>query len=470
MIALTNFRRILFRLSICSLVLPTPAVAQEPAQALKIETAIERALENYPSIRAAQAEASAAGTGVGLARNAYLPRIEMDWQQTRGTRNNVFGQFFPQSGIPPISGPVLPTSSFSESAWGSGGGVLVSWEPFDFGLRKATVDAAKSASDEAEARIAVTRLEVASAAADAFLRVVGADQAVRAAQANVDRMESFSKSVHTLVDSELRPGADASRTDAELAAARSVLIQAKQNAAVARVALGEAIGEAGQQIIIEPEPLLELPPAPTSVTNVELSAHPLAFVQKASLDTIHARQRVLDKSFFPRFTWQTAVFGRGSGALVDGRIDGNSGLFPDTPNWATGLTITFAPTDIFNLRKRRKQESEYLAVEQARYDLTLQKLKAKEASARIFTESAEALSENTRRQLQAAQETELRVRKRYEAELATVTDVAEAQRLLAVAEVESAVARLSVWRGLLGEANARGDLKPFLELLRSARK
>lgn len=467
---MSNFRRILFWLSICLLAMPTAIIAQEVAQPLKIETAIQRALENYPGIRAAQAEASAAGTGVGLARNAYLPRIELDWQQTRGTRNNVFGQFFPQPGLPPISGPVLPHSSFSESAWGSGGGMLVSWEPFDFGLRKASVDAARSASGEAEARIAVTRLEVAAAAADAFLRVVGADQAVRAAQANVDRMESFSRSVHVLVDSELRAGADASRTDAELAAARSVLIQAKQNAAVARVALGEAMGEAGQQIVIVPEPLLELPPAPPSATNVELSAHPLAFVQKAAVDTIHARQRVLDKSFFPRFTWQTAVFGRGSGALVDGRIDGNSGLFPDTPNWATGLTVTFAPTDIFNLRKRRKQESEYLEAEQARYDLTLQKLRAKEASARVYTESAAALSENTRRQLQAAQETELRVRKRYEAELATVTDVAEAQRLLAVAEVENALARLGVWRGLLAEADARGDLKPFLELLRNARK
>jgi hypothetical protein len=43
----------------------------------------------------------------------------------------------------------------------------------------------------------------------------------------------------------------------------------------------------------------------------------LAVVQKASLDVILARQRVLDRSLFPRLSWQTAVFGRGSGANAD---------------------------------------------------------------------------------------------------------------------------------------------------------
>jgi len=191
-------------------------------------------------------------------------------------------------------------------------------------------------------------------------------------------------------------------------------------------------------------------------------------VQKASLDVILAEQRVLDRSFFPRFSWQTAVFARGSGALADGRLLNDRGFYPNTPNWATGLTISFAPTDIFNLRTRRRQESDYRAAEQARYDETLQKLKAEEARAREIIASAKELAENTPRQLQAAQETELRVRKRYEAELTTVTEVAEAQRLLAQAEVEDALARLGVWRAHLAEAKAKGDLKPFLDLVRIA--
>ena len=46
----------------------------------------------------------------------------------------------------------------------------------------------------------------------------------------------------------------------------------------------------------------------------------------------------------------------------------------------------------------------------------------------------------------------------------------EALRLLAQAEVENALARLSVWRAHLAEANAKGDLTVFLDLLRTARR
>ena len=449
--------------------LPCAVAAQEAGAPLGLERAVELAVRNYPAIRAAQAQASAAGANIELARNAYLPRVEMNWQQTRGTRNNILATYFPQPGIPPISGPVLGTTSFTQSAWGSGGGLLASWELFDFGQRKAGVEVAKHVTGEARAKAGVTRLDVGVAAAEAFLRVVAEDQAVRAAQANVDRLEIFSKAVHALADNQLRPGADASRTDAELAAARSVFIQAKQNAAVARVALADAIGQAGQPVAIEVGPLLEPLPSPDGTAGADLSTHPLALVQKASVEIVRARQRVIDRSIFPRFSWQTAVFGRGSGASADGRLDNDRGLAPDTANWVTGLTISFVPTDIVNLRTRRRQESDNLAAEQARYDQTLQTLKTEEASARVLIASTKELAENTPRQLEAARETELRVRKRYESELATVTEVAEALRLLAQAEVDDAVARLSVWRAHLAEAKARGDLSRFLDLLRIAR-
>ena len=55
---------------------------------------------------------------------------------------------------------------------------------------------------------------------------------------------------------------------------------------------------------------------------------------------------------------------------------------------------------------------------------------------------------------------------RYQAALAPIVDVAEAQRLLLQAETEDNLARLTVWRAMLGEALAQGDLQPFLDLAR----
>ena len=139
---------------------------------------------------------------------------------------------------------------------------MLSWEPFDFGLRKSNVELARAISRQASANEAVTRLDVSAAAADAFLTLLAAEQTVEAAQADVERAETLARAVRALVENQLRPGVDASRADAELAAARNQLIQAEQNVELARANLAETIGQAGANITIDPGPLLELPPAP----------------------------------------------------------------------------------------------------------------------------------------------------------------------------------------------------------------
>ncbi len=87
-----------------------------------------------------------------------------------------------------MSGPVLGSNNFG-TAWGSAIGGLVTWEPFDFGLRGANVDAANAARAQSEATLKRTQFDVAVAAADAYLTLVAAQETVRAAQAGVDRAE-----------------------------------------------------------------------------------------------------------------------------------------------------------------------------------------------------------------------------------------------------------------------------------------
>src|SRR5207249_5273020 len=116
----------------------TDAAAQSPgAGPLTLSDAIQLALKNYPAIKESQARAQAAEEGVGVARTAYLPRLDVVWQENRATTNNVFGQLLPQSVVPGISGPVLGSRSLGDSAWGSAAGVLLSWEAVDFGQRRA---------------------------------------------------------------------------------------------------------------------------------------------------------------------------------------------------------------------------------------------------------------------------------------------------------------------------------------------
>ena len=69
-------------------------------------------------------------------------------------------------------------------------------------------------------------------------------------------------------------------------------------------------------------------------------------------------------------------------------------------------------------------------------------------------------------ELKAAADAESRARARYANGLTGVTEVADAQRLLAQAETDSSLARLGVWRALLALSQAAGDLNLFLDRIR----
>lgn len=441
------------------------AQSPTPQQPIRLAEAVELAETNYPSIRTAEAQVAASSAGIDLARTAYLPRLDMLWQENRASVNNVFGTLLPQGVIPSISGPVLGTKSIS-STFGSAGGALFSWEPFDFGYRRANVEVARDITKQASAAVNVTRLDVATAAADDFLALLAAQQAVRAAEANLSRAQVFADSVHVLVNNQLRAGADAARADAELSAAKNQLNRAQQIAEIDRSSLAEAIGSPGTFVTIVEDSLLELP-RDLSVPTLNLDSHPIVLAQRATIETVRAREHALDRAYFPKFNFQSALFARGTGALTNGGFKGGpNGLFPTTPNYAVGMSVTFPAFDIFSIRAHRKIEVGNEAVEKARLDQAVQALKGQYARARALIDGALRIAQETPNQLKAAQQAEMLTRERYKYGLATVTEVADVQRLLAQAEIDDAVAHLNVWRALLAAARLQGDLKPFLERVR----
>ena len=321
------------------LISPHPAAAQQTSP-LTIQQAVESAIKNYPSITVSQEQINAAAAGIDLARTAYLPRVDTLVQVNRATRNNVFGLMLPQGVIPSISGPVIGSNNFG-TVWGSAAGALVSWEPFDFGLRRANVSAATAVKSHSQATVARTQFDVAVATADAYLTVLAAQETVRAAQAGVDRAQVLAQIVRAQANSQLRPGADASRADAELAIARTQLAQAQQAQEVARAVLSQFIAMPPQQIALAAAKLLQLPPEePVPALNV--AQNPIAAEQNAVVDQQRAELQILEKSYVPRFFAQGSAYARGSGARIDGtRLGGLNGLGPDTQNYALGFTVTF---------------------------------------------------------------------------------------------------------------------------------
>ena len=445
-----------------SMLLITVAVfAYAQQTSLTLAGVVENALRNYPSIRISQEQINAASEGIRLARTAYLPRIDTIAQMNRATRNNVFGLLLPQSVLPSISGPVLGTNNFG-TVWGSAVGGLVAWEPFDFGLRQANVDIATAARAQSEASLKRTRFEVAVAAADAFLTLAAAQEAVRASQAGVDRSEIVLRTTTALVNAELRPGADRSRTEAELVAARTQVVQARQAVEVARATISQFVALDPSTIAISAAKLTELPPAAPVVT-LNPNANPAVAEQEAAVARTQAELRALERSYFPRFYLEAAAYTRGSGAEVDGRrLGGLNGLAPNYQNYALGFTVNFPVMDYAALRAKEAGQSAAIRAAQAKSQQLVTDLRAQWNRAVATLNGARDVAANTPAQISAARAALEQATARYQSGLGVIDAVADAQRLLTQAEIDDALARLSVWRGLLAVAAAAGDIQPFV--------
>jgi outer membrane protein TolC len=399
---------------------------------------------------------------VRVSRAAYLPRLDGVWQTNRATVNNVTGLLLPQFIVPGISGPPLPIVS-AQSAWGTAVGALLSWEVVDFGLRDALVRDAEAEASRARAEETLTRLDVLRAVAAAFLAVVEAERALTAMQADVERRLVLARVARALADTQLRPGAEASRADAERAAAETRTIVARRTLALARTTLARLLGVADGTVGVDGASVLMAVPAGGLQTG-DASRHPLAQARRAALDVARAREQVVAHENRPRLYAQASLSARGTGARVDGSLqNGLDGLGLERANWAAGVQIVFP--NLFEsgaVRARREATAARTNAEGAHYEEALLAVGAEQQSATALLEAALAVAAHMPVQLEAARLTETQARARYQAGRAGIIEVAEAQNLLAQAEYQDVVARIDVWRAFLAQAAANGDLAPLV--------
>jgi len=431
-----------------------------PPGGLTIGRAVEDALRNYPSIRVTQEQMNAAAAAIRLAQTAYLPRVDGVAQINRATRNTFYGMLLPQGVIPGVDG--VPANNLG-SVWDSGVGVLVTWQPFDFGLRAANVAAATAARNLAQATMNRTRYDVSVATADAFLTVVAAQQTAQAARASVASWQILLKSIHAQVAAQLRPGADESRVQAELAAAQTQVAQAEQAIDVARATVAQFVGTGPAEVNVSPGKLAGQLPTERPEAPLETAGNPLAKEQNAAIAQGQSELKAIERTYYPQFSVEGLAAARGTGMLNDGgRLGGLNGLAPTTQNFGIGLTVSFPVMDRFAIREREAMQAASIRAGQAQYLTIAAGLQAQFNAAQAKLTGARRVAANTPVEVSSARTAVEQATARYQSGLAPVDDVAQAQRLLVRAQIDDALARLNVWRALLEIATARGDIQPFL--------
>ena len=435
------------------------------ASGISLLTVVQDAERDYPLIHVTEAELNASVANIRLSRTAYLPRVDGIAQFNRATRNNIFGALLPQSTLPSMSGPVIGTNN-GGSVWGSATGLLINWQPFDFGQRHANVQSAIAAKDRADATARRTQLEVSTAAADAYLTVLVAMRAKTAAQAAVDNWETLRVSVHALTSAQLRPGADESRIEAEKAAAKTQLALADEAVEMSKATLAKFLlkPEVAGPELASTHLLEELPANIDDGLPFQPSANPIMAEQKASVAQSAAQLHATERSWVPQFNLEGAGYARGTGAETNGqRLSGANGLAPNVGNYAVGVNVTFPFMDFASIHARSASQASSLKAAEAHEQLAGRELQEQFAQATAVLRASRAIAENSPVALSAAKATLAQANARYKAGLSSIDEVAQAQRLGVQAEIDDTIARLNVWRALLHLQAVRGDLQPFLQ-------
>lgn len=348
--------------------------------------------------------------------------------------------------------------------WGSAAGVLVSWEPFDFGRRRALVRSAQATEDRTHLSAERARFEIQTSTAAAFLTLLASEQTVRVAQASVDRAQVVVKAVKALVDAKLRPGADLSRADTELDAAVTQLLQAQQSSEIARTSVAEFTGADAKTFAALPGHLVEQLPETTGERAKDLSGNPAAREQAGVIAESKSKVDVLEHTYRPTFALQAAGYGRGSGAVTNGQtLGGTGGLAPKYFNVGVGFTVNFP---LLSLPSVRAQEAQAAAVERsaaASYKQVLADLQAQANAAQATLDQARRIAAETPKEVEDARTGFMQANAQYRAGLVAIVALAEAQRLLAQAEIDDSLAKLAVWRAWLQLQTAEGDIASFLK-------
>jgi outer membrane protein TolC len=139
-----------------------------------------------------------------------------------------------------------------------------------------------------------------------------------------------------------------------------------------------------------------------------------------------------------------------------------NGLAPSVQDYALGFSVTFPALDQPSVQAREAAQSAAVRAQTARYRQIAADLRAQWNVAVATLQGARKIAANTPFEVSAARAAVEQATARYQSGLGAIDEVAEAQRLLTQAEIDDALARLGIWRGLLAVATAAGDIEPFL--------
>ena len=398
------------------------ALAQTPA--LSLDDCLKIAAEQQPALAAAHAGVSAASEAVGEARAPYFPQVDLNagyhrWQKRAFLPS---GLSLPGKAIPELIGPL--------NDWN--GGLSTKITLYDFGERRAGLDASKARRTAAEASASATQAEVRLSVQTAFFALASSQDLLAVAEKNLDRTKRHLQMTEIRRAAGAVPQADVLRFQAEEACAQLQVISAQGNVRIAAGRLNTAMGRNAELPLSITPPALPSPPATEDLAAAiqrALTRRPELLSAEKQVSAAHSEIAAARATRAPKLR-------------ADGSYGWNDTAWtPETREWQAGVTVDLPVFDGGSRRSRiARTRAEFAREEASLENLRLQVRQEVWTAASEIERTWAAIAANEIA-VKANEESLRVVQERYQNGAAVVTDLLDTQTSLARAEAGLASAR-----------------------------
>jgi len=439
-------------------------------KSLSINEAVSLALRNYPSIRAREAQVRSGMAAVTETKDRRLPSLDLFEQVDAGTSNNLGAAYFSGGFVPSVSGVSARPENIGTVSSGNIGVAYLQWQASNFGGYKAGIQEAYSRLKVDTMDLGRERFYIASIVLQSYLDLIRNYELSLIQLENLRRADTIRMAIRNYVISGLRPGVDSSLAEAEYSKARLNYMDVYNSFRQSKVQL--SLLTALDTAAISPDQgndsLLLGSLGPAEHKDTARSPHPFLSYFHSIYENSQAKERLIRRSYLPKLYVLAAGWMKGSSIQPDGTInkDLGSGLGFSRYNYLFGLGITY---DLFDLRR----EKDRLNVQRYQTEVALHNYEQQEqtlnnaslqASVNLTT-AIEKFNEIPV-QLNAAREAYDQRLTQYNAGLSNIIDVTNALYVLNRAQTDVVNTKDGVWRAIVQQAYARGDIYQLLSTLK----
>jgi outer membrane protein TolC len=431
------------------------AASGRTQQPLALNRAIELALANNPAVRGAGAAVSAAAQRLKQAHAGYLPRVDYSESVQLGTNPvYVFGSLLEQHrfqehnfDLQSLNRPD-PLSNFSTQ-------LTADQVVFDGFRTRDRVELARTSFDMTEQKRRQTETDILLATTEAYYAAVLRGEEIRMAERAVAVAEADLERAQTMMHNGMTTESDVLALRVNRASVLDNQIRARNNLLVAFSRLNNVMGAPLDTEYLLTTALEPAPPVSSSLDELEEAAglqHPSAMQANMSLSLAQTAQRLARHSLLPEITAQ-GTFEVNRRSFVS---DGGS-------NWMTGVTLRWNLFNGFSDRARAA-EAEFLTTEREEERRNIASaLRLQVRQAYLDLQAANSRMDVAQAAVADAEESHRIVANRYEAGLATATDLLRSQTALSESKTRNLAAVFDQKIATVRLARAAGILTPSSE-------